>query len=1302
MSFSAGSSAHGPPDGQQVTVVDGDLLERAKENIVASREGRSANALSQVFSTPHAVRQKGLASSHACYKQLILDAKDVDPIDGDPLEPYCQYVKWINDNYPSGSSSESGLLPVLEEATRKFCDSPRYKNESKYVHLWMEYANLVEQTERVYAFMLANDIGSNWPHLYQQYALLLERNGNRSKADGVYRLGISRRVLGVERIKASYKEFQARCLVIPGGLEPPPPPPPTSRLVLGGREVLGARRGGPPAALTRSSVSMETPRSNIGKVPVYVACDPEPVDIKTNEWPRLGTKSETVKENGRPKSSLSNEPLHQKMVPPRDRFPVHRDEEISVPRTPSTMHTPDRVLGPHQASAHQDISRDPFKNYSQAVAFDFELPRIPDIPASPKHAGDIEARGIPTTRNDAPQLREIPAPSETSSRSHRPTSGSSAVGPKPRPSLPAPAPGKRAEIPAFATSQVWLDGEEYDRRESQARVLGLLNKKWPPPPVEEFDVPLRDESSAPVEVRKSLGKRRQSNTGGPTASPTTNTKAALSDVFSMFNTSIEEEVDGIDPPGQLGSPGSCVMLSASSMAVPFTPNPVPPSAKIPVWTPKERIPAPEVILSASLSQSAASAALADEVPIVPRLTSKTFSDPGLGSTESLLPGARGPTKFAMLQDNNAPRLPSVAKKEPSGAQESDLSREEPSVIKGHISSKPAHKITVFVDPSVDPSSVPAHSSGSPDNSMPSATLLFQEPKETVPIVDSLTENSSPNSISLPQSGSEGLEDVFGPTVRTSGSAASPPSSRSADTDDMAPPPVSTAWCDDAGEDESSEQNDQLPDVAPRSYEIRGGVAIMTPIAERTMEFGSNTKSLIRLTSPGPRIDNTPSKENGIVENLDSLKLEHENKSTLPAVECFEAPGPIDPFHPDNITQYINTVWGCLDTELYHDLRTDESDYGELFDKHTKKRSQRSRLGHSASEPPTPLLVNIGDASYEIFEKLGEGGFGAVFLARDTLIAEIVEEWAKNGEDDGIAPEKSELVALKVVKPAMQWEWVILETIREFVPDICPVVIKPRDLYLFKNESILVLDYSAQGTLLEAVNNASQIGIHSQDTFAFDELLVMFFTVELLRLLGQLHCQHFIHGDLKIDNCMLRLADPSISPLSTIYDPSGNGGWSDRGIRLIDFGRAIDVNAYLPGTSFTANWPADATDCIEIREGRPWTYQTDYAGVAGIVYCMMFGKYIQVIPGSNSDGQPWYRIIPSLKRYWQVDLWVRLFDLLLNSSSIRPGGELPLVEELDTVQRDMEVWLVENCDKKGKNLKHMLTKLYNSLQSRTSQ
>lgn len=164
-----------PPE--PVLVVDGDILETHKENIVPTREGRSATAISQLYSVPRAQRIKDLAASHAHYRQLIAAAETEDDIDGDPLDAYTQYIKWTMDNYPSGSSSESGLLALLEEATRKFSKDAGYKNDRRYVKVWMDYANLVEQSERVYAYMFANDIGSIFVLPYEEYALVLERNG---------------------------------------------------------------------------------------------------------------------------------------------------------------------------------------------------------------------------------------------------------------------------------------------------------------------------------------------------------------------------------------------------------------------------------------------------------------------------------------------------------------------------------------------------------------------------------------------------------------------------------------------------------------------------------------------------------------------------------------------------------------------------------------------------------------------------------------------------------------------------------------------------------------------------------------------------------------------------------------------------------------------------------------------------------------------------------------------------------------------------------------------------------------------
>jgi len=215
---------------------------------------------------------------------------------------------------------------------------------------------------------------------------------------------------------------------------------------------------------------------------------------------------------------------------------------------------------------------------------------------------------------------------------------------------------------------------------------------------------------------------------------------------------------------------------------------------------------------------------------------------------------------------------------------------------------------------------------------------------------------------------------------------------------------------------------------------------------------------------------------------------------------------------------------------------------------------------------------------------------------------------------------------------------------------------------------------------------------SQQGACLDELLVVFFTVELLRLLEAVHKVGFIHGDLKIDNCLLRLEDVpgGGSAWSSVYQPSGEGGWSYKGLKVIDFGRTIDTRLFPSGQGFIAEWPTDDRDCFEAREDRPWTFQTDYFGLAGIIYCMLFGKYIQgssvVLSGDR------YKISTPLKRYWQTDLWNRLFDVLLNPCLVRPDSQLPVSEELGALRGEMEAWLQANCNRTTNTLKGLLKKV----------
>jgi checkpoint serine/threonine-protein kinase len=184
--------------------------------------------------------------------------------------------------------------------------------------------------------------------------------------------------------------------------------------------------------------------------------------------------------------------------------------------------------------------------------------------------------------------------------------------------------------------------------------------------------------------------------------------------------------------------------------------------------------------------------------------------------------------------------------------------------------------------------------------------------------------------------------------------------------------------------------------------------------------------------------------------------------------------------------------------------------------------------------------------------------------------------------------------------------------------LLPSIIRPRGLCSYSDESFLLLDYSSQGTLLDVVNKAIVWGIAAipSGPSTLDELAALFFTAELLKLVEGLHAADIIHGDLKIDNCLVRLDSiPASEGGATSWTPqytrSGKNGWSHKGVRLIDFGRAADLTLFPAGRkqTFVADWKTDERDCVEMREGRPWSYETDYFGLAGICYCMLFGKYI---------------------------------------------------------------------------------------------
>jgi len=529
----------------------------------------------------------------------------------------------------------------------------------------------------------------------------------------------------------------------------------------------------------------------------------------------------------------------------------------------------------------------------------------------------------------------------------------------------------------------------------------------------------------------------------------------------------------------------------------------------------------------------------------------------------------------------------------------------------------------------------------------------------------------------------------------------------------------------------------------------GQFNVMTPITERTCEYTLNTTPKNRCSEPGEEAEGNGSPRGSVFippqqigelealrnaeqlaaelreaekglkhdegeEHFDGLQLQppsyhavsvlEERTTALTLAEKLslgqstQFSNPCNPFEPTIVSSLLSRM--PSDAQFY-DLRNQTSDQLESLQKFAKRLRKTSGVSNHDLDLSTYTLTLNGHR-LSVSEKLGEGGYGSVFKAKDLgnrISPEDDDEDDDDLGDDLDEEESTSLVAVKVVRPRNTWEYHVLRCLHSSLPSsLRRSLVLPHALYAYSDESFLILDLCPQGMLLSIINNAVPAGV-SQQGACLDELLVMFFAIELIRLVEGIHTAGFIHGDLKIDNCLLRLEDipGGASAWTATYQPSGDGGWSYKGLKVIDFGRTIDTKMFPSGQEYLTDWPTDERDCFEMREGRPWTFQTDYFGLVGIIYCMLFGKYIQassvaLVPDSPTRR---YKISTPLKRYWQGDLWNRIFDALLNPCLVRPDSTLPICDELALIRKDMETWLQANCNRSSNTLKGLLKKVEKS-------
>jgi checkpoint serine/threonine-protein kinase len=387
----------------------------------------------------------------------------------------------------------------------------------------------------------------------------------------------------------------------------------------------------------------------------------------------------------------------------------------------------------------------------------------------------------------------------------------------------------------------------------------------------------------------------------------------------------------------------------------------------------------------------------------------------------------------------------------------------------------------------------------------------------------------------------------------------------------------------------------------------------------------------------------------------------------------------------------------------------EESYGKGADirKYTKAVSKLSKNANDKTTTSLTLCPTLEfpgtDRTYAVKRELGKGAFAPVYLVESKAPEEDEDENKPSQMGKGeFGLERKALEAIKMEDPPTPWEFYIMRQAKRRLGVSRPAdsIVHAYEMHVFKDECYLVEEFRDQGTLLDLVN------LSRAENGVMDEQLAMFFTVELFRTVEALHSKGVIHGDLKADNILVRFdALQKDEHWNSEYKRDGRDGWSAKGISLIDFGRGIDMKAFKPDVQFIADWPTTEADCAEMRELRPWTYQIDYHGLAGIVHNLLFGKYISTIAERGATlgagATKTYKIKESLKRYWQTEIWHECLDLLLNPLMHLEGEEgrkMPVLKGMKEVRENMEAYLEGNCEK-GVGLKALVRRMEEAVKRR---
>ncbi|KAL6128060.1 hypothetical protein ACLB2K_071418 [Fragaria x ananassa] len=141
------------------------------------------------------------------FSSLISDIKSYSG--KDPLLPWLRGIRKLQASLPQ-KVLEQKLPRFLQKCAQTFQSDERYRNEARYLRVWLKLMDFVEDPKELLRTMEANRIGTKHPMFYQAYALYYEKNKRFEEAEKMYHLGVQNHADPIEELEKAYEQFLQR------------------------------------------------------------------------------------------------------------------------------------------------------------------------------------------------------------------------------------------------------------------------------------------------------------------------------------------------------------------------------------------------------------------------------------------------------------------------------------------------------------------------------------------------------------------------------------------------------------------------------------------------------------------------------------------------------------------------------------------------------------------------------------------------------------------------------------------------------------------------------------------------------------------------------------------------------------------------------------------------------------------------------------------------------------------------------------------------------------------------------------